>query len=145
GGGGLLLLCRAARGAAGPGGGCDNRPPRARRRPGEAAEMAQRALMCPQCNGPLSPGRFARSVVCSYCGATVTLDEASVEAARYRRAYADWNAPASHGISSWLEVDRTRWAPGAALARGEISDLYAATRARWPTERALLKVLRDDG
>src|SRR5262249_60657545 len=93
GGGGLLLLCRAARGAAGPGGGCDNRPPRARRRPGEAAEMAQRALMCPQCNGPLSPGRFARSVVCSYCGATVTLDEASVEAARYRRAPAPRDPP----------------------------------------------------
>jgi hypothetical protein len=105
--------------------------------------MAERALMCPQCNGPLSPGRFARSVVCSYCGATVTLDEASVEAARYRRAFADWDAPASHGLSSWLEVEKTRWAPGALVARGEISDVYAAIRARWPTERALAKVLRD--
>jgi len=106
--------------------------------------MAERALVCPQCNGPLSPGRFARSVVCSYCGATVTLDEASVEAARFRRAYEDWNTPARHGFTSWLEVAQTRWAPGPLLARGETCDVYAARRARWPSERALVKVLRDD-
>jgi hypothetical protein len=105
--------------------------------------MAERAFKCPQCNGPLSPGRFARSVVCSYCGATVALDPSAVSAAAFRQAFAAWNAPRTHGITDWMEVGDARWAPGALVARGEISDVFAGQRARWPSERVLIKVLRD--
>jgi hypothetical protein len=106
--------------------------------------MAERAFKCPQCNGPLSPSRFAKSVVCSYCGATVTIDPTTVSAAGFRRAFAEWNAPATHGITTWLALGESRWSPGGLVAHGEISDVYAAQRARWPTEGALLKVLRDE-
>ena len=30
--------------------------------------MTERALKCPQCNGPLDASRFARTVVCPFCG-----------------------------------------------------------------------------
>jgi hypothetical protein len=106
--------------------------------------MAERAFKCPQCNAPLSPSRFARSVVCAYCGATVTIDETTVSAAAYRQAFAAWNAPRTHGFSAWLAVGETRWSPGELLAEGETTNVYAARRARWPTERALVKVLRDE-
>jgi hypothetical protein len=106
--------------------------------------MAQHAFMCPQCNGPLSPTRFARSVVCSYCGATVTIDETAVSAAVFKQAFEAWNAPRTHGITDWLAVGDSRWSPGELIAHGEISDVHAAQRARWPSERALVKVLRDE-
>jgi hypothetical protein len=103
----------------------------------------ERVLKCPQCNGPLAPSRFARSVVCTYCGATVRLDEASVSVAAYREAFRAWSDPAHHGYTSWLSIGESHWAPGALLAHGEASEVYSAKRARWPSERAVLKVLRD--
>src|SRR5437899_11708221 len=103
--------------------------------------MAERVLKCPVCSGPLSPSRFARSVVCSYCGATVQLDEATVSAARFRDALRAWDDPARHRGSLW--IGDGHWALEVLLARGEISDVHAARRARWPTERVVLKVLRD--
>jgi hypothetical protein len=106
-------------------------------------EPMERAFKCPQCNGPLAPSRFGRSVVCSYCGATVQLDEASVSAAAYREAFRTWNSPASHGYTAWVSIGTGHWAPGGRLGHGEISDVYRAERARWPSERAVLKVLRD--
>jgi hypothetical protein len=103
----------------------------------------ERVLKCPQCNGPLAPSRFARSVACPYCGATVQLDEVSVSAAAYREAFRVWNSPATHGYGAWLSLGDSHWAPGALLAHGEISDVYEAKRARWPSEHVVLKVLRE--
>jgi hypothetical protein len=112
--------------------------------------MPERALKCPQCNAPLPPvGRFARSVVCPFCSTTVLLDEQAISVARFRAAFKDWNSPASHGFSSWISIGaragESHWALGEIVGRGEISDVYAAQRARWPTERALVKVLRNPG
>ena len=106
--------------------------------------MTDRALKCPQCTGPLNPSRFARSVVCPFCGTTVERDEDVVSAASYRRAWTQWNSPAEHGHAAWFSLGESHWTEGPLLARGEISDVYAARRARWPTERAVVKVLRED-
>jgi predicted RNA-binding Zn-ribbon protein involved in translation (DUF1610 family) len=103
----------------------------------------EHVLKCPQCNGPLAPSRFARSIQCPYCGATVQIDEASVSAAQYREAFRSWNSPASHGYGTWLSIGDSHWAPGRLLAHGEISEVHEAKRARWPSERVVLKVLRD--
>jgi hypothetical protein len=104
--------------------------------------VAERAFKCPQCNGPLAPSRFARAVTCSYCGATVQVDEASVSTASFREAHRQWNTPDAQGFGTWSSIGDSHWALGALIAQGEISDVYAAQRARWPTERALVKVLR---
>jgi hypothetical protein len=106
--------------------------------------MTDRALKCPQCTGPLNPSRFARSVVCPFCGTTVERDEEVVSAADYRKAWTQWNTPGEHGHAAWFSLGDSHWTDGPLLARGEISDVYATRRARWPTERALVKVLRDD-
>jgi hypothetical protein len=104
--------------------------------------MEPHALRCPQCLAPLAPGRFARSVVCPFCGSTVMLDDKAVDSARFKSAFAAWNAPENYGFSSWVSVGDSHWALGALVASGEISDVYAVERARWPTERALVKILR---
>jgi hypothetical protein len=107
--------------------------------------MAERALKCPQCNGPLAPSRFAKTLTCPYCGSTVVLDEPEVVSAeRFHRAYREWNAPATHGFESWVRVGDAHWAIERLIAPGETSDVYAVRRARWPTQRALLKILRSD-
>ncbi|MCY1082085.1 serine/threonine-protein kinase [Archangium lansingense] len=105
--------------------------------------MVERVLKCPQCNAPLSPGRFARSVVCTFCGATVQVDPTAVSAARFREALQAWNQPSNHGYTAWWSMGDSHWAPGRLVARGGISTVYVAERARWPTERVLLKVLRN--
>ncbi len=66
-----------------------------------------------------------------------------VTAAKYREALRLWSSPAHHGYSSWCSFGDGHWAIGALIARGEISDVYVAERARWPSERVLFKVLRD--
>lgn len=99
------------------------------------------AVMCPQCNAPLAPHRFARSVVCAYCGATVQLDEASVSAEAFRTTFRVWNSPDSYQIPSWISVGGGHWAIENSLGQGDISDVYAGLRARWPTELVLVKVL----
>ena len=105
--------------------------------------MAERVLKCPQCSAPLSPGRFARQVTCGFCGASVQVDPTAVSAARFQEAWRTWNDPAHHGFTSWWSLGDSHWAPGPCIARGEVSDVYTGQRARWPTERVLLKVLRD--
>ena len=105
--------------------------------------MTERVLKCPQCSAPIAPGRFARSVVCSFCGATVQVDPTAVSTARFREALQAWNQPSNHGYTAWWTLGDSHWAPGQLIARGEISTVYVAERARWPTERVLLKVLRD--
>ena len=103
----------------------------------------ERAIMCPQCNAPLAPHKFARSVVCGYCGATVQLDGSSISAELFHKAFRDWNSPTSYQIPAWLSVGDSHWAVGDVLANGDVSDVYAGQRARWPTELVLIKVLRD--
>ncbi len=103
----------------------------------------EHAVMCPQCNAPLTPHRFARSVVCSYCGTTVQLDEASISAARFHESFRAWNSPASYPFSSWISLQDHHWALHTLLAHGDLSDVYAGQRARWPTELVIVKVLRD--
>jgi hypothetical protein len=103
----------------------------------------EHALMCPQCNAPLAPHRFARSVVCSYCGATVQLDETSLSAAVFHESYRAWNSPERYGFAAWLSLGERHWAMGNLIAQGESADVYAGQLARWPTELVILKVLRD--
>lgn len=103
----------------------------------------EHAIMCPQCNAPLAPHHFARSIVCSYCGATVRLDESSVSAAIFHEAFRAWNSPESYQIPSWVSIGTSHWAVDKCIAHGDISDVYTARRARWPTEMAILKLLRD--
>jgi hypothetical protein len=107
--------------------------------------MPERVPKCPQCDAPLAPpSRFARSVVCAFCGATVQLDPSVVSAARYRDAFARWIRPEQHGYAAACSLDGGRWAFGEFLARGAIADVYLAERARLPSERVVLKALRDD-
>ncbi|MEO6195323.1 MAG: hypothetical protein ABIS20_20070 [Thermoanaerobaculia bacterium] len=105
--------------------------------------MAERALKCPQCNAPLAASRFAPSAVCPFCGSTVVFGEQTVAASRFRAAFQSWNSPESHGFTDWISLGDSHWVRGPLVAQGEVSDLHAAARARWPTERALLKILRD--
>jgi hypothetical protein len=103
----------------------------------------EHAIMCPQCNAPLAPHRFARSIVCSYCGTTVQLDEASVSAAIFHEALRIWDSPATYQIPVWVSIGTSHWKIDKLIAQGDISEVYTARRARWPTELAILKVLRE--
>ena len=101
------------------------------------------AITCPQCNAPLTPHRFASSTVCPYCGAAVQLDEDWVSAEKFHDAFQAWNAPTSYQISSWISIGESHWALDRHIAQGDIADVYAGRRARWPTELAIIKLLRD--
>ena len=103
----------------------------------------ERALMCPQCNAPLKPSRFARTVTCSYCGATVQLGEPTVSRETFRKALAAWNSPRSYPIANWLSLGESHWAVEEMLGKGDVSDVYYGMRARLPTELVVIKVLRD--
>jgi len=103
----------------------------------------KQAIMCPQCGAPLAPHKFGRSIVCSYCGATVQLDESSVSAELFHRAFRVWNSPESYQIPSWISIGESHWALDQCIANGDISDVYTGQRARWPTELVILKLLRD--
>ncbi|MFN8382127.1 MAG: hypothetical protein U0V02_09320 [Anaerolineales bacterium] len=103
----------------------------------------EHALICPQCNAPLKAHRFARSVVCSYCGTTVRLDEESVSAEKFHEAFRVWNSPESYQIPTWISIGNQHWELDKHIAHGDISDVYTGRRARWPTELAIIKLLRD--
>lgn len=103
----------------------------------------EHAMMCPQCNAPLKPSRFAQSVVCEYCGATVRFDTTSVSVERFHQAFRVWNSPASYQIASWISIGESHWAVEKQIAHGDISDVYTGLRARWPTELAIIKFLRN--
>jgi LSD1 subclass zinc finger protein len=106
-------------------------------------DTVTRVLECPNCGAPLAPPRFARSVVCSFCQSTVQVDPSAVSAAPFREALAAWNSPETHGYTNFVSIGQGHWATRRFIARGEISDAYLAERARWPTERVLLKILRE--
>jgi serine/threonine protein kinase len=104
----------------------------------------EHAYICPQCNAPLAPSRFARSVLCSYCGTTVQLDDhLSVSSRTFREAFRVWNSPQSYQVPAWVSLGESHWALGQCIANGEIADVYTGQRARWPTELVVLKFLRD--
>jgi len=106
-------------------------------------QMPPRAFQCPQCGGSLSPDRFGRPPKCPFCGSTLVPEEPVISAERFREAFQQWNAPASHGFGATFSLGTDHWAPGPLLARGDVADVYPAVRARWPSERVLVKVLRD--
>src|SRR6266496_5295482 len=103
----------------------------------------EHSIMCPQCGAPLASHKFARSIVCSYCGATVQLDESSVSAETFHKAFRVWNSPQSYQIPSWFSIGDSHWVLDQCIANGDISDVYTGQRARWPTELAIIKLLRD--
>lgn len=98
---------------------------------------------CPHCGAPLAVTRFAAIVICSFCESTVRVDPASVSVSKYREALAEWNAPDDRERGQRFSIADTRWVAQRLVARGEISDVYLAKRARGPSELVLLKVVRD--
>lgn len=101
-------------------------------------------LRCPQCNAPITPPtKWARSAICPFCGASVQVDPSAVWAARFKEAYAEWNAPKD--AARVITIGSTHWELGPLIARGESSDVYVADRARTPSQRVIVKILRDDG
>ena len=103
----------------------------------------ERAIMCPQCNAPLTPHQFARSIVCSYCGATVRLDETTISSEKFHDAYRAWNTPNPYKTPSWISIGDQHWEIGKLIANGEHSDVYFGRLARSPTELAIIKIFRD--
>ena len=103
----------------------------------------EHALMCPQCNAPLAPSRFAASVTCSYCGAVVKLDESVISAAHFHEAFQVWNSPAAYGAASWFTLGGRHWTCEKLLGQGEASDVYFGRLVRWPTELVMLKIQRE--
>jgi hypothetical protein len=103
----------------------------------------EHALICPQCNAPLAPSRFAQTVICSYCGTTVKFDDTAISVERFHKAFRAWNAPESYPIPAWFSIGDSYWGTGESITGGDISDVYAGLRARWPTELVVIKILRD--
>lgn len=103
--------------------------------------MTERVLKCPQCSAPIVPGPFARLTECPHCGSTIALDEEIVERARFRRALEEWCDPRRQGVVGWVSIGGMQWTQLRRIGEGERCDVFAAVRARWPSERVVLKVL----
>jgi hypothetical protein len=97
---------------------------------------------CPHCGAPLATSRFAATAVCGFCAATVRVDTSVVSAERYREAWRAWSEPDAGDRGQFLSIGDDHWGVERPLAHGEICDVFLARRARWPTELALVKVLR---
>lgn len=107
--------------------------------------MTERALKCPQCSAPIVPGPFARLTECPHCGSTIALDEEVVERARFRRALEEWCDPERQGAVDWVSVGGVGWTQLRRIGEGERCEVFSAVRARWPSERVVLKVLVEPG
>lgn len=83
------------------------------------------------------------TVVCSFCDATVVVDRSTVSASKFHDAWTEWNSARGEEGALRFSIAGTHWIGQRLLARGEISDVYLARRARWPSELVLLKVVRD--
>ena len=103
----------------------------------------EHALICPQCKAPLKAYWYSRSVVCNYCGTTVVLEESTLSAEEFHKAFIAWNSPQNYALTNWISIGERHWAVEDLLARGETSDIYSGRLARWPTELVVLKVLRE--
>jgi serine/threonine protein kinase len=102
--------------------------------------VSERVVQCPHCGAPATPpSKWARSAVCGHCGVTVLLDPDVVATAHYRQAGQAWEAKAAPSIG-----DAHYWF-GGRIASGSRSDVYLAQRARFPTERVVVKALREGG
>ena len=77
--------------------------------------------------------------MCGHCGAAVLLDPDVVATAHFREAGRAWEAKEAPSIG-----DAHYWF-GGRIASGSRSDVYLAQRARFPTERVAVKVLRGGG
>jgi hypothetical protein len=109
------------------------------------AEMPTSILTCPHCGASLAASRFAATTVCRYCNATVRIDPSFVSARAYREAWHEWNDAPGGQPSERFSIGDAHWTALRLLAHGEVSDVYLAQRARWPSELVVFKVLRDDG
>jgi hypothetical protein len=107
--------------------------------------MTPTILTCPHCGAGLPVTRFASIVVCKYCESTVRVDPSAVSARKYREAWAEWNSAPANVDARLFSIADTHWTAQRLLARGEISDVYLAKRARRPSELVVFKVLRDCG
>lgn len=103
--------------------------------------MPETALRCPQCGAPIAPSAFARLTTCPHCGSSVELDEGLVDIARFRRALEERNNPFRYGLVGVVVVEGLRWARLRRLGQGDRCEVFGAIRARWPSERVVLKVL----
>lgn len=107
-------------------------------------DRTTRVLTCPQCGAALAPpSRFAREVECAFCASKVIVDPSVVSASRFRDAHRRWMDPTRQGFERWITVGGEHWSPVQPLGRGARADVLLADRARAPSERVVLKVLRE--
>ncbi|SCX58243.1 lipopolysaccharide kinase InaA family protein [Variovorax sp. EL159] len=98
-------------------------------------------LSCPQCSAPLPRAARWRTVNCSYCGATITRGEETVERESFRAAWRRANADVAGGrILTWRQA---RYCVLAPLATGEHSEVLLAERLGALPERVTFKLARD--
>ncbi|MCC6215456.1 MAG: hypothetical protein IT376_11370 [Polyangiaceae bacterium] len=110
---------------------------------GDAAPRRTFTAECSRCGAPLTVTRFQREAVCDHCGATVFVDEAAVPRARFARALRAWDegATRAHGAERCVWIADRPWAIGRRIGVGRRCEVWAATLARDPTERVVVKVL----
>ena len=108
--------------------------------------MPEQAMICPQCNAPLTPHRFAKLAKCPYCGTTIHYHEEEVplSANIFHKSFENWNNPASQDFDNVISIGKSHWSLNEKIAQGDICDVYMGMRARWPTEMAVIKLLRDE-
>jgi hypothetical protein len=99
------------------------------------------ALSCPQCSAPLPRAARWRTVNCSYCGATITRGEETVERESFRAALRRANADSGTGRT--LQWRGARYRVLAPLAIGEHSEVLLAERLGALPERVTVKLARE--
>jgi DNA-directed RNA polymerase subunit RPC12/RpoP len=105
--------------------------------------MNESVYTCPSCGANLKVSRFARDATCPFCASHVVVDPSVVSVARFREARAAWEAGAAREAGGGsVQVGDSTWTLGARIATGDVTDVYAATRARWPSEAAVVRLLR---
>lgn len=104
--------------------------------------MFLRPLDCPKCGAPLPPESIGAScTTCPFCDATLAAERNVVWAAAYRRALAELDRAAR--VSPLVQVGDVPYVLEGRLARGARCDVLLARRARTPSERVVIKALRD--
>ena len=99
------------------------------------------ALACPQCSAPLPRAARWRTVNCSYCGATISRGEETVERESFRAALQRANARGADG-ARLLRWRGARYRVLAPLATGEHSEVLLAERLGALPERVTFKLAR---
>lgn len=98
-------------------------------------------LECPRCGAPLPPRARRVVVVCTYCGATVSLDGEIVRRADFKKARARDGEEHAHD-ARLVHVAGEPYIVRGSLAHGASSEVYWGERARRARELVVLKVLR---